>query len=248
MKSGWHGKVMDTLRSLYKKTSFRVKNRGWISFLIHNFLGVNQGGVASGLLFRKYLADMGNYLESEFGVCIGEVIIMHLLWADDLILIADSEIGLQRQLNGLQNFCRKNLTAVNEIKTKCMTFGKIKNTHVTFNNKTIEQVDQYKYLGNIIKSIRTLNQNIFSENHQYLSNQAKKVIGAMYNRVRNVGTLPPHILLHMYDSLVKPITFYGSDVWGHFKPAQLEADKVFLRFARQVLRVKPTTSNTSTVY
>ena len=42
MKSGWHGKVMDTLRSLYKKTSFRVKNKGWISFLIRNAMGVNQ--------------------------------------------------------------------------------------------------------------------------------------------------------------------------------------------------------------
>ena len=140
MKSGWHGKVIDTLRSLYSKTSFRVNNRGWTSFLIHNVLGVNQGGIASGLLFRKYMADMGDYPKSRFGVCMGHSIIMHLLWADDLVLISDTCAGLQKQLDGLQNFCSKNLTAVNEIKTKCMTFGKTETINVTFNNKSIAQV------------------------------------------------------------------------------------------------------------
>ena len=126
MKSDWHhdGKVIDTLRSLYSKTPFRVKNRGWTSFLIHNVLGVNQGVIASGLLFRKYMADMGDYLKSRFGVYMGHSIIMHLLWADDLVLISDTCAGLQKQLDGLQNFCTKNLTAVNDIKTKCMAFGK----------------------------------------------------------------------------------------------------------------------------
>ena len=59
-----------------------------------------------------------------------------------------------------------------------------------------------------------------------------------------MGILSAHLhMLHMYDCLVKPITVYGSEVWGHHHPAQSEADKIFFRFARQVLRVKPTTSN-----
>ena len=88
-----------------------------------------------------------------------------------------------------------------------------------------------------------LNQNILAENQHYLSNQANRAIGAMYNRLRSVGTLPPHIMLHMFESLIKPITVYGSEVWGYNKTAQSETDKIFLRFARQILRVKPTTSN-----
>ena len=168
---------------------------------------------------------------------------MHLLWADDLILTADTCNGLQRQLDGLQEFCSKNLTAVSEIKTKCMAFGKIETVQVNVNGKAIEQVYQYKFLGNILKSVKRLNQSIFAENHLYLANQAKKAVGAMYSGIRDVGTLHPHIILHMYDCLVKPITVYGSEVWGHHHPAQSEADKIFFRFARQVLRVKPTTSN-----
>ena len=59
MKEGWHGRVIDTLRNLYTKTHFRVKRNGKLSAPIASTLGVNQGGVASGLLFRKYLGRPG---------------------------------------------------------------------------------------------------------------------------------------------------------------------------------------------
>ena len=69
---------------------------------------MNQGGNVSGLLFRKYMADLSNYLDKEFGVVIGNTILAHLLWADDLILISDSIHGLRKQLKGLTKFCSKN--------------------------------------------------------------------------------------------------------------------------------------------
>ena len=86
MKCGWYGKVIDTLRSLYTKTKFRVKHQGRLSHLMDNVMRVNQGGVASGFLFRKYMSDFGTFLDSECGICVEEKIIVHILWAD-LILI-----------------------------------------------------------------------------------------------------------------------------------------------------------------
>ena len=91
-----------------------------------------------------------------------------------------------------------------------MSFGKIETVSVTFKHKNIEQVAQCKFWGNVIKSVRRLNQNILAENQHYLSNQANRAAGAMYNRLRSVGTLPPHIMLHMFESLITPITVYGS--------------------------------------
>ena len=85
LKGGWHGPVIDTLRSLSIKTTFLVKNNGWVSSTIMNNLGVNQGGGASGISFRKYMADLESYLTSAHGICISNKIIAHLLWADDLI-------------------------------------------------------------------------------------------------------------------------------------------------------------------
>ena len=55
-----------------------------------------------------------------------------------------------------------------------------------------------------------------------------------------VLTLPLHIVLDMFESI---ISVYGSGVWGCNKNAQSETNKIVLRFAIQILRAKPTTSN-----
>ena len=80
-----------------------------------------------------------------------------LLWADDLILLSDSVSGLQKQLNGLFRFCSDNMMIVNEMKTKVMVYGPDnRNVVFKFNGKTLDIVDQYKYLGNITKSIKNM--------------------------------------------------------------------------------------------
>ena len=95
--NGWNGRVIDTLWSLYTKNHFRVKrNNGELSPVIPNQSGVNQGGISSGLLFRRYMADLGNYSNSECGIVISDEILVHLLWADDLVLFSDTKQGLQK--------------------------------------------------------------------------------------------------------------------------------------------------------
>ena len=118
-------------------------------------LGVNQGGNASPTLFRTYLTDLGDYLEKHVGLCISETIMAHLLWADDWVLISDSESGLQKQLDGLSKFYSKNLMIVNELKTKVLVFGTQTKVHIDFNGKTIEQVESCKYLGNIVNTVHS---------------------------------------------------------------------------------------------
>ena len=141
-----------------------------------NVMGVNQGGIASGFLFRKYESDLGTFLDSECGICVEEKIIAHILWADDLVLISDSKSGMQKQLDGLLKFCSLNLMSVNEIKTKYMVVGSKDNgvINLTFNNNEIEQVSQYKCLGVIVRSIRKNNEDMFANNYQSLCDQWRK--------------------------------------------------------------------------
>ena len=176
MKNGWHGRVIDTLRDLYTKTVFRIKHNGKVSQIIDNLLGVNQGGTASGLLFRKYIQDISDYLKKEYGIVMGNTILAHLLWADDLILISDNLNGIKRQLDGLKLFCSKNQMIVNAIKTKIMVFGSNDRITLSFNENIIDQVDKYKYVGCIIKAVKKSNSDPFQLNYSYLCNQARKAI------------------------------------------------------------------------
>ena len=75
---------------------------------------------------------MSEYLETEFAVCVNDVIVAHMLWADDLILVSNTSSGLQKQLNGLHKFCSRNMMVVNELKTKVMVFGKKDDRAIVF--------------------------------------------------------------------------------------------------------------------
>ena len=246
MKRGWYGPVIDTMRSLYSKTTFRVKNNGRVTSMTFNNLGVNQGGVASGILFRKYMADLESYLSTAHGICINGEIIAHLLWADDLILFSDTFHGLQMQLNGLKQFCSNNHMIVNEIKTKVMIFGNPKKSKLLFNSAEIDEVIDYKYLGNIISSIRLPRQDPLKKTCTFLCDQARKASFSMTSKIKTIGKLPVHVMLNLFDVLVKPILIYGSDVWGIKSKLWDSSDKVFLQYARYLLHVKATTSNVIT--
>ena len=209
---------------------------------ILNEIGVNQGEVCSGLLFRKYVSDLEQYLMSEHGICIDENIVGHLFWEDALELFSDSVAGLQKQLNGVMKFCSNNRMIVNESKTKVMQFGKKGNFEVYFNGTRINEVLEYKYLGVIVRSIRQVNQDVFHCNYQYLCVQSRKAIFCTQRTTKCIEPLNPEIYFYMFDSLVRPILTYGSEVWGVCKSGLQELDRVFLRYMRCVLRVKATTS------
>ena len=227
---------------MYSKTSFRFKFQGEISSNIPNGIGVNQGGNASGFLFRKYISDLGDFLNNHVGVCVGDTILSHLLWADDLILFSDSLGGIKKQLDGLFAFCAKNRMIVNELKTKIMVFGNGPKGDVMFNGKLLKWVNEYKYLGNIINSIKQVNGDMFKENSHYLCNKARGAIFSFFKKTKSYGTLPPKLMVQAYKTLIQPILLYGSDIWGVSKYMCEAIDKVCLFFIRCILRVKPSTS------
>ena len=166
-----------------------------------------------------------------------------MLWADDLILVSESASGLQKQLNALHEFCKRNRMIVNESKTKFVVFGKHKPVTVSYESKYIEQVQHYKYLGVMINATATMNCDIFKMDYKYLADQARKAIFAIQKKIRVVGPLPPHIMFHIFNGMVKPIIAYGAEVWGYNKHGKQEMDKVQLCFLRRMLGVKCTTSN-----
>ena len=113
-KAGWS----IPLRNLYSETNFYVKHNLKLSPIIQNNMGVNQGGVASGFLFRIYMSDLKTYLDYRVGVCIDNDVVAHRLWVDDLIMFLDTASGLQKQLNALYKFCANNRMIVSEAKFK----------------------------------------------------------------------------------------------------------------------------------
>ena len=73
-----------------------------------------------------------------------------LIWADDLLLMLKTEIGLQNMLNALKNYTSKNGMTLNIEKTKVMIFnksGRHMRRQFYFGENKIETTRQYKYVG-----------------------------------------------------------------------------------------------------
>ena len=171
--------MIDKFRSLYAKTHFKVKRNGRLSPPILSNIGVNQGGITSGLMVRKYMSDLSEYLSKQLGVVVSDDIVMHILWEDDLILFSDTVHGLQRQLHGLEKFCSRNKIIVNETKTKAMSFGATGQIKVYYNEKMIMQVDR-----TMIRSTKRRNQDAFYRNFSFIGDKARKTIFGLQKKLK----------------------------------------------------------------
>ncbi len=67
------------------------------------------------------IAELNNY---NLGVKLGDIKISILLFADDIVLITDSDINIQQMLNVVNNWCHKWRLIVNKDKTKVVHFRK----------------------------------------------------------------------------------------------------------------------------
>ena len=97
--------------------------------------------------------------------------VAHLLYADDLVLLATTAEGLQSQIQNLYNYCKKWHLIVSMTKTNVMVFNvkKRQNSSTFFyNNEVVEVVDSYKYLGFLICSNH---KDIFHEVYQQLASK-----------------------------------------------------------------------------
>ena len=116
--------------------------------------GVPQGSSLGPLLFSLYINDIGLNFEDQ---------IKYLLYADDVIIfnagtdLNDMQNKLQRSLDNLETWCKKNSLIINETKTKVMIFSKKRdneanqyefpNLTLLVNNNKLEVVKTFKYLG-----------------------------------------------------------------------------------------------------
>ena len=127
---------------------------------------------------------------------------------------------------------------VNELKTKIMTFGSDEKVSIKFNGSIIEQVKSYKYLGCVIRSIKSSKSDPFLLNYEHLARQANKAVFAAKQKMKSIGPLPPQILFYMFNTLIKPILLYTSEIWGVYKNGRDSINNFFLKYMKRALGVK----------
>lgn len=109
IKVGVRGKILNIIKSMYTSVKSMVKYDNCLSQEFSCYLGVRQGECLSPFLFSIYLND----IEAEFvhsnckGVDISVLKIFLMLYADDIVIFAEDQAGLQEGLDVLFTYCKK---------------------------------------------------------------------------------------------------------------------------------------------
>ena len=85
--------------------------------------GVRQGGILSPYLFAVYIEQLSKDLNRVPAGCyIGNTLVNHIIYADDICCFSPSVAGLQDLLSVCDSFSYKNGIVFNSNKSQCMQF------------------------------------------------------------------------------------------------------------------------------
>ena len=169
--------------------------------------GVRQGDTISPKLFTACLEDIFRKFSWETkGVCINGEYLNNLRFADDIVLIAETANDLQEMLSDLNRESLKVGLKMNKRKTKVMFNTNVQSNTIKIDNETIEEVDEYSYLGQVLK---------LTKDH---ANEVKRHITIgwkAFGKQRLIfrSHLPICLKRKVYNQCVIPAMTYGSETW-----------------------------------
>ena len=212
---GISGRFFSCVKHMYSNSSIRIKLIQKVSAAIDVSVGTEQGQPMSPELFKMFIYDLSTEIESLVDLALPNLNgfnISHLLWADDLILLALDEVSLQKLLNLLHEFVQRWELSINISKTNIMVFNRssrILNCSYGFHigDAAIQPVKNYCYLG-ILFSLN----GSFKANMDQLS---KKALRSYFSIKRTIDTraLTTKSLLKLMDCLVTPVATYACQIW-----------------------------------
>ena len=213
-KMGLDGNMLQALKGIYQQVQCCVRVQGSLTKFFNVGTGLKQGCLLSPMLFNLYLNDfICNVKESGLGISVDGEKIAILVYADDIVLIAENEQDLQTMMNMLNDWCKIWQMSVNIDKTNVIHFRpkSIPLTDKIFmcDGKEVKRVSQYKYLGLILSE--HLDYNITAK---MVANAAGRALGLLIAKSRAHGGMPYNCFSKLYSCLVQSIIDYGAAIWG----------------------------------
>ena len=215
LKYGINGNMYKAIRSLCNNTTYTVNLNGHNTRWFNAELGVRQGDCISPTLFSLFINDMANEVkEAGCGIQLGDINVSILLYADDVVLVAENEANLQCMLNTVTEWCHKWRLKTSVLKSKVVHFRHTSsdktNFHFQLSGQEIECIGKYKYLGIIFDEHLT-----FNNTANTLSDSGGRALGKLLSKLKFLKGLGYNTYTHLFESYVVPILLYGSGVWGY---------------------------------
>lgn len=207
----WYSNQLICVRWLNKTSCyFKVTN------------GVKQGGILSSHLFNVYMDDLSVELSNTTAGCnLNNTCLNHLIYADDLTLLAPSVSGLQKLLDICVNYAIEHNITFNTKKSVAM-YIKPKNIYLSnipkvyMDGNCVEYKHKHKYLGVIVSSDRSCDFDI--------KRQTRNLFVTSNMLLRKFSLCDPNIKIKLFKTFC--INFYCSHLWSLYKKETMYKLKV----------------------
>jgi len=213
---GITGNVYNVIKSMYNTCLYRVHCGEGLSESIISSLGLKQGCNLSPNLSNIFQNDIHTIFDSSCDpVYLGDKHLNSLSWADDLVLISTSEIGLQNSLDALSLYCQKWSICINPEKTVYMIMSKrkIKPKRTLFlDGIELKHSNSVSYLG--FHLTNNMDPKAMIADRMLKANRASYVLRQAISANGSNNIVDVKLATKLFDKMISPILLYGCCVWG----------------------------------
>ena len=208
--------LLKAVKNIYERVGCNVMlPGGYLSSQFESGQGVKQGCGMSSLLFSLMIDDVIEYIgkvETHPPCLQGHNAVLGLLYADDLVLVSSTVIGLQRGFNQLSKYCEDWGMKINVDKTKCMAIKKGLKYGAKekwfYEGVRINNVKCFKYLGVSL----SMNGRWFRQEEDSCAKVKLNLISMTKNMFKY--DLKWGAMYKIFNLQIKPIVTYGCEIWG----------------------------------
>jgi hypothetical protein len=214
LKTNVDGHMYNAIRALYQNTSACVQINEHFTGWFPTLSGVRQGDNLSPTLFSLFLNDLALELKQmNCGVKISGEDLCILMYADDIVVLSDSEENLQKLLHRVRLWCKRSQLVINEDKSKVIHFRKkvIPRSLYEFKvgNQSLNTVEKYKYLGVVLDEFLD-----FSKVSDSLAVGGSRALGSINAKFRILKNMGVETYTKLFENCVMPVLHYSAGVWG----------------------------------
>lgn len=211
---GVRGAALAFIKALYAKSKISVRGAFGESPLVDLLRGLRQGCPMSPILFDVFINDILSGT-ARWGVRVpglAGIRIPGLLFADDLILLAESKEDLHSLMGAVEAWANKWEMSFGAAKCGVMVVGgpdlEAREEMWTLQGQEVKVVEEYTYLGNVFR--RDLSVAAMAAER---AKRGAKALAAVQPFLRS-QSIPLQFRLMVLKAIVMPSFTYGAEIWG----------------------------------
>ena len=219
-------KLVRLVEMMYQRTRTKVLTSVGETETFEVSVGLHQGSALSPFLFVIVLDVLSEAIRNEE--------LWELMYADDLVITAESEEVLQRRIIAWQESLERGGLKVNVNKTEAMVSNKEGGDRIAIQDGrglNIKQVSTFKYLGS------ALSEKGGCESEVDIRIKAawvkwREVAGVVCDR-----RMPAKLKIKVYSTVVRPVLVYGSETWALRRKEEEKLERTEMRMLRWIMGI-----------